>query len=294
MVRPDYYDSFRCIAGDCRHNCCIGWEIDIDDESLEKYKTIGGDLGAELQKNISLEPCTHFVLQRDERCPFLDGQNLCRLILQGGEEMLCQICREHPRFYNQPYGVCEAGIGISCEAAARQILLNPHPVSLLIDEHLPQNEFFAAREKIFALLKKRDLPLSRRIEEILNMVGAADPIILGDWLKIYRGLERLDKGWTTLLDSAKEINGELPSNLEIANEQLIHYFIYRHLSGGTEDFRFAERLQFAILSCYVINALTPAKSIDDLIETARMYSSEIEYSDENIEEILMKLEELNG
>lgn len=294
MVRPDYYDSFRCIAGNCSHNCCIGWEIDIDDESLEKYKAIGGDLGAELQKNISPEPCAHFVLQRDERCPFLNAQNLCRLILHGGEEMLCQICRDHPRFYNLYYGVCEAGIGLSCEAAAKQILLNSKPVSLLSDETLPQNDFFAEREKIFALLQNRALPLSRRIEEILNMVGVADPLISGDWLKNYKCLERLDDSWTTLLDSAKAINGELPINLEIANEQLIHYFIYRHLIGSAEDFRFAQRIQFAILSCYVINSLTPDKNIENLIETARMYSSEIEYSDENMEEILMKLEELNG
>ena len=145
MVRPDYYDSFRCIAAECRHNCCIGWEIDIDDETLEKYKAIGGDLGAELRKNISLEPCAHFILQSGERCPFLNGQNLCHLILQGGENMLCQICRDHPRFYNQPYGVPEAGVGLSCEAAARQILMSPRPVSLLSDEPLPQNEFFCRK-----------------------------------------------------------------------------------------------------------------------------------------------------
>lgn len=293
MVRPDYYDSFRCIAAECRHNCCIGWEIDIDDETLEKYHSIGGDLGAELRKNISLEPCAHFVLQSGERCPFLNGQNLCRLILQGGEDMLCQICRDHPRFYNQPYGVAEAGVGLSCEAAARQILQNPEPVSLLSDEPLPQNEFFAARDKLFALLQNRGLPLADRIEKILNAVGAANPLILNDWLKFFKGLERLDSGWTTLLNWAKEINGELPNELDNANERLIHYFIYRHFGGGEEDFRFAERIQFAILSCYVINSLTPAKNIEDLVETARMYSSEIEYSDENTEAILTKLEELN-
>ena len=34
-VYPDYYSAFRCIAGACKHSCCIGWEIDIDEESLE-------------------------------------------------------------------------------------------------------------------------------------------------------------------------------------------------------------------------------------------------------------------
>ena len=44
-VYPSYYKDFTCIAGDCRHSCCIGWEIDIDDETLEKYRSIGGAFG---------------------------------------------------------------------------------------------------------------------------------------------------------------------------------------------------------------------------------------------------------
>ena len=28
---PDYYKEFQCIADQCEHSCCIGWEIDVDD-----------------------------------------------------------------------------------------------------------------------------------------------------------------------------------------------------------------------------------------------------------------------
>ena len=31
LVYPDYYPEFRCSASACKHNCCIGWEIDIDE-----------------------------------------------------------------------------------------------------------------------------------------------------------------------------------------------------------------------------------------------------------------------
>ena len=31
-VYPDYYKKFNCKKEKCRHNCCVGWEIDIDDE----------------------------------------------------------------------------------------------------------------------------------------------------------------------------------------------------------------------------------------------------------------------
>ena len=34
---PDYYEEFKCIAQKCKHSCCVGWEIDIDDDTLAYY-----------------------------------------------------------------------------------------------------------------------------------------------------------------------------------------------------------------------------------------------------------------
>ena len=39
--RPAYYKAFRCIGSDCTENCCIGWEIDVDEDTLAYYKSIG-------------------------------------------------------------------------------------------------------------------------------------------------------------------------------------------------------------------------------------------------------------
>ena len=91
---PDYYPLFRCIADRCRHNCCIGWEIDVDGDSLAAYDQIGGEMGERLHKCIDRSgEMPHFILGEQERCPFLNGKNLCDLILYGGEGMLCQIIR---------------------------------------------------------------------------------------------------------------------------------------------------------------------------------------------------------
>lgn len=43
--RPAYYKAFRCIGSDCTENCCIGWEIDVDEDSLAYYETVPGDFG---------------------------------------------------------------------------------------------------------------------------------------------------------------------------------------------------------------------------------------------------------
>ncbi|MBO5726309.1 MAG: flagellin lysine-N-methylase [Clostridia bacterium] len=294
-IRPDYYDNFKCIAERCQHNCCIGWEIDIDDDTLKKYNTQTGEIGAKLQKSIALEPCAHFILGNDERCPFLNDKNLCELILVGGEEMLCQICKDHPRFYNDLYGITEKGIGLSCEAAAEIILTKTAPTTFVCDMGaMPQNDFYKRRSEIFAILQDRNLPLTKRIKNLLASENLSLDLGRVNWWSTYKNLERLDDKWDEYLDNTTQISDLIPTALETPCEQLICYFIYRHLSGALYDDMFSERLQFALLSCYVIVSVCKTKTLKELVDIARMYSSEIEYSDENIEILLQKLLEYNS
>ena len=293
-IRPDYYDSFKCAADKCKHNCCIGWEIDIDEGTLKKYRSQTGKVREKLKSSISLEPTPHFILGEGERCPFLNGDNLCELILAGGDDMLCEICREHPRFYNDIGSVTEIGIGLSCESAARLILLNPAPFRLICEGELPDNEFLNEQNEIFSIIQNRGKPLSNRINELLEFIGASLPIEDIKWIDIYKSLERLDTAWDEYLDSGAVLSVEIPENLEIACEQLLCYFIYRHLAGALDDLLFTERIQLALLSCYIIISLNKTKSVEEMLDIARLYSSEIEYSDENIDILLDILNEYNN
>ena len=65
---PTYFNEFACIGGACEDNCCIGWEVDIDDESLEVYNSVGGEFGDRLRRYMSNE--NSFTL-KNNRCPFL-------------------------------------------------------------------------------------------------------------------------------------------------------------------------------------------------------------------------------
>ncbi|MBQ2933179.1 MAG: flagellin lysine-N-methylase [Clostridia bacterium] len=294
-IRPDYYDDFKCIAGECQHNCCIGWEIDIDDDTLLKYNNATSCLKAKLQQSIIVDLYAHFALTEDERCPFLNSDNLCELILYGGEDMLCQICRDHPRFYNEVYGIIEKGIGLCCEGAANIILTKTARTTLVADEDkTPQNDFYAYRNRVFAILQDRGRSLNDRIDSILDLAGSSLEFDGTDWIDVYKNLERLDAQWDICLDSITQISDDIHEKLEIPCEQLIWYFIYRHLSGAIDDFMFCERIQFAILSCYVINSVNKTGTINEMQQVARMYSSEIEYSDENVKILLEKLQEMNA
>ena len=99
MLYPDFYEAFACRAADCSHSCCKGWEIDVDEAALRRYAAVEGDLGQELRRNIYQDDDgAHFLLAEDERCPFLREDGLCRLIVDLGEDALCEICALHPRY----------------------------------------------------------------------------------------------------------------------------------------------------------------------------------------------------
>ena len=129
---PNYYKKFRCIADKCRHNCCVGWEIDIDDDTLGYYSDLSGDFGKKVRQNIDFDDeCPHFILKEGDRCPFLEPDGLCEIIKRLGEDALCDICTDHPRFRNFFSEHTEMGLGLCCEEAARIILSSDEPFELV-------------------------------------------------------------------------------------------------------------------------------------------------------------------
>ena len=201
---PDYYPAFHCIASRCRHTCCAGWEIDIDAESLARYERLPGAFGERVRQGIGLDGAPHFILTKDERCPLLNRDNLCELILREGEDALCQICRDHPRFRNYYSTRIEMGLGLVCEEAARVILTWPRPLRLI---RLEGNEaetptederyLLALREEWIASIREegprarlletlifRHLPdalYDGRLEERIDFVRRAFSAIVDGW-----------------------------------------------------------------------------------------------------------------
>lgn len=291
VFKPSYYDEFKCIADKCKHSCCIGWEIDIDVDTMEKYNNEKSDFGKRLSENISKEETPHFVLGESERCPFLNGKNLCDIIINMGEGALCQICSDHPRFRSFFSDREEIGLGMCCEEAARVILSYGEKVKIE-GEDCPDDEeavFFNMREQIFAILQDREWTVDERIENLSEFYDLSMPD--EDWAEVFCKLERLDEEWTEKIKLLKCDRKELMGDWDLPFEQLIIYFIYRHLSEAVYDGRYTERIKFAILSFEIIKHIFShcGETWDNLIDICRMYSSEIEYSEENTEEILQRL-----
>ena len=295
-VYPDYYPAFRCIAGTCRHSCCIGWEIDIDEDSLAKYRVMPGELGDRLRSHISQDEPPHFVLGEGERCPFLNENNLCDLILAGGEGLLCQICDDHPRFYNLLPGRQEVGLGLCCEGAAQLILSRNEPVALICEGEAedtdPETEsLLALREKAFAIAQDRTLSMDKRMDRLLLLCNACEPGHPADWADVFLELERLDEGWTPLLQALERDGKKAPSPSlpEEVWEQLLVYFLYRHFVTAWDDGDVGSKAGFAVLSVRLLRCLKGLFPEMELSELARMYSAEVEYSTENLDILFEEL-----
>lgn len=295
---PSYYKDFRCIAGDCRHSCCIGWEIDVDADTMQTYRNYPDILR---HIDTSAEPA-HFRLTEDERCPFLNEGGLCEIILHHGEGHLCQICDDHPRFRNFFDNRTETGLGLCCEAAARLILGHPGKVTLEISgdggDSGNEREFFALRDQLFAIAQNRNILLSERMEELLAFADARLPEkSMAGWAEYLMGLECLDPARDEILTRVTDDSAFPFEEFSASIEQLLVYFLYRHLAPAIDDGLFAARTAFAVLSTRMICAMASVivengtVTFEDLVEAARLYSSEMEYSEENMDDILWELDD---
>lgn len=292
LIVPDYYPAFRCIAGACRHSCCIGWEIDVDEASLQRFSRVEGELGQRLRENIDRENGC-FRLGEGERCPFLNQEGLCDLIIGLGEDCLCQICADHPRFRNFLSDRTEMGLGLCCEAAAELILTREQPMGFLTLEddggtQEPDAAFLAFRERLLGMVQDRSFPMVQRVEHMLQACGIRLTVDYAHWAGFLLDLERLDETWAQVLQRLYEPEQPMDARWEIPLEQLMCYLLFRHLAGALEDGDVQGRVAYCALMWQLLRRMLR----DDLPELARLYSSEIEYSDENLDAMLEEIDEL--
>ena len=177
---PHYYKKFSCTAGACPDTCCAGWQIQIDDTTLRKYRKMKGPLGSRLLNEIDWkEKCFR---RYNGRCAFLNEENLCDLYLEGGESRaFCRTCRMYPRHVEEFEGLREISLSLSCPEAARIILNLEEPVRFLHGENPRRRETYRdfdyllftklmdARAVIFHILQNREQPLPLRMFLLLSL-----------------------------------------------------------------------------------------------------------------------------
>ena len=294
---PAYYPRFACLADRCRHSCCIGWEIDVDENTLQLYDELCGGYGEVIANSIEgREECPHFRLGAGERCPHLDERGLCRIILSLGEDYLCDICREHPRFYHvTPHGR-EVGLGMACEEACRLILTSEDGAQFVPvgedGEDMPAWDGYDAtadRAQVYAMLADDTKSYDEQRQEIAARYGVTPSALSeAESCALWNALEYMDESNRERFASAYRADGLTPMALEQPLRRALIYFVVRHATGaeGREEFAAALGLSLTLerLLCSLA-ADEGATSLPALIDIARTLSEEIEYSEDNIEAI---------
>lgn len=176
-LKPHFYDKFVCTAGDCPDSCCAGWQIMIDETSLERYGNEKSAFGTRLRNSIDWdEECFY---QNNRRCAFLNEENLCDMYIEAGSGMLCDTCRRYPRHIEEFEGMREISLSLSCPEAARIILSQKDTVTFRTFEKETAEEayedfdyfLFSAlmdtRDYLLTVLQDRSVPVRYRMAKLL-------------------------------------------------------------------------------------------------------------------------------
>ena len=309
---PEYCKDFKCTADKCSDNCCIGWEIDIDPSSAEYYKAVGGDFGKRLRENISCGEVCCFKMN-GERCAFLNERNLCDIIINLGEDALCQICRDHPRYFEWYSAVKEGGVGLCCEEAARLILSQTKKLTTYdmpcddegeddYDSEL-YDYLIWARQQIISLLEDEGLPFDVRLISALFFAHRLQynvekarydkdrPVIIREKITIdmekivnaFADFEIIDEGWGGYIKRFCEKFPQTEQFVKVCREEnqcieqylrnIAVYFIWRYFMKSVFDYEVYDKVWLAVVSTLFIERMFTRAYLDGESLTLQKCSS---------------------
>ena len=164
ILKPFYYDDFKCTANECIDNCCSNWRINIDEKTYKKYKKLKGEWGKKINSNISRKRSNPNYLQygkinlKNNKCSLLSEDGLCTIHGSLGEDYLCNTCRVYPRSISKYGEIYERNLSISCPEVARYIIkckdnfsfnLEDEKLSDLDKDYIVNNKY---NEKLYNIL----------------------------------------------------------------------------------------------------------------------------------------------
>ena len=295
IVKPTFYKTFKCIAGDCPDSCCQGWEVDADSDSLEYYKTLDNSL--EIKKRIdsvlSKDEFDNriFTLAPKKRCPFLNDENLCDMHIAIGGEHTPYTCRTFPRFIYDFGATREIGISFSCPVAS-DMMYNTESFDFEteVNSDLPTlNDIdaekyfllYKGRAEAYKIAKDKNKSIRERLNDLLNLGVLLQEKLFpynegGDdiaFFDVFKNPELINPEWKEKVEnfSLKQVSDTQ------SNENILMYFLYKYLMQAVYDDDALSKIKMAVLGV-LINTYFGEDSW-----TVHLWSKETEHSQYNMD-----------
>ncbi|MDK0538013.1 flagellin lysine-N-methylase [Clostridium perfringens] len=152
----------------------------------------------------------------------------------------------------------------------------------LINTLIKELESFKGKESI----RHKNLCEYLKVYKKIKHINSNDPLGLEKALKYFEGNEEF------YLRKHKEFNEYYKENLYKFKNILV-YFIFRYFMKAIFDYDVSAKIKLAIISTLMIKELAVVRFIEnnnefteeDMVEVSRIYSKDIEHSDENIENL---------
>ena len=294
-IYPTIYHEFQCKADRCENTCCQLWTIDIDEPTAERYHTMIGPLGESLRQAITVDDeGSHFVFSKEQpMCPLLNDKGLCKVVLELGEEGLCDTCHMHPRFYKYIEDLELCGVGLSCEASVELLAQDDTIKDLVFTIEDDDNEF-GPDERL--RLKNVFQLLAFDLDSTLFQYTPSPSVeYYKQLLDLYKTTEPIDEDWTTQVNAlSKDVDQVVTSVQNYLNQQdmrlfnkVYQYILYRQIDM-LADYSLEAIIDYAKDGTeYML--MTSAIEGKTLKQIAR-WSQQIEYDEDNVELLLQHYE----
>lgn len=294
-IYPTIYHKFQCKADQCENTCCQLWTIDIDEPTAERYHSMTGSLGESLRQAITVDDeGSHFIFSKAQpMCPLLNEKGLCKVVLELGEEGLCDTCHMHPRFYKYIEDLELCGVGLSCEASV-ELLAQREPMDFLLftieDDH---NEF--KPEERLTLHNIFELLAFDLDPNLFQYTPKPSKQSFKELLDLYKQTEPIDENWTAQVNTLSSKLDQLIASVQTYIQQedmslfnkVYQYILYRQIDM-LSDYSLESILAYAKDGTdYIL--IASALEGQPLKQVAR-WSQQIEYDEDNVELLLQHYE----
>ena len=254
IYAPDYYHKFTCIAGECPITCCQEWKINIDDDTYDRWCHIKPPKNMQeqhptLSKYTYEQEEQHIItLNKQKKCPFLQENKLCCLVLTHGDSILSETCTMFPREKHIFSDHTELSLMPGCPAVLDLWHANPLIQFPNVTQQLPKGNtetlLFQIREQIIRLIQDTDKSPALALMECFYILSEfpeqshLSNVLLEDYFskqtltQLSDAICHMDFSLEDMLNECNELLQDLAVNYE--KEGLYSYFLTPLLTLAAE------------------------------------------------------------